>query len=151
MRRCPVEACGPFPFPWSGIPRHRRRPLSFTGSRLSATQEVAYKCGFLRLETIGDLSGEWDKERLAQLVLNLLINAIEHGSGERGRMITRDQGPLIVLEINNRGEPIAPELLPSIFDPLIHGRRGDSDERADGLGLRLFIVREIVTAHRRHN
>jgi len=101
----------------------------------------------LELETIGDLSGEWDKERLAQLVSNLAANAVEQGSGERIRMVARDQGPGVVLEINNRGNPIAPELLPSIFDPLVHGRRGDSGERSDGLGLGSFIAREIVAAH----
>jgi signal transduction histidine kinase len=101
----------------------------------------------LELETTGDLSGEWDKERLAHVISNLLINAIEHGSGERVHIVTRDHGPHVLLEINNRGEPIAPELLSSIFDPLVHGRRDTSDEPSRGLGLGLFIAREIVTAH----
>jgi signal transduction histidine kinase len=62
-------------------------------------------------------------------------------------MVVRDQAALVVLEINNRGEPIAPELLSPIFDPLVHGRRDTSDEPSRGLGLGLFIAREIVTAH----
>jgi len=129
-------------------------PLTKTSTDLgdicrSVLEEVkaAHPDRVLELETIGDLSGEWDKERLAQLVSNLAANAVEHGSGERIRMVARDQGPGVVLEINNRGNPIAPELLPSIFDPLVHGRRGDSGERSDGLGLGSFIAREIVAAH----
>jgi len=91
---------------------------------------------------MGDLSGEWDKERLAQLVSNLAANAVEHGGGERIHMVVRDDAALAVFEINNRGEPIASELLPSIFDPLVHGRQDASGEASRPLGLGLFIARE---------
>jgi signal transduction histidine kinase len=51
----------------------------------------------------------------------------------------------IVLEVKNRGAPIASELLPHIFEPFRRGRvdRGTSG----GLGLGLFIAAEIVRAH----
>jgi signal transduction histidine kinase len=129
-------------------------PLTKTSTHLgeicrSVLEEVkaAHPDRVLELQTIGDLSGEWDKERLAQVISNLLINAVEHGSRERICIVARDQGTRVVFEINNRGEPIAPELLPSIFDPLVHGRQDTSDEPSRGLGLGLFIAREIVTAH----
>jgi phosphoserine phosphatase RsbU/P len=129
-------------------------PLTKTSTDLgeicrSVLDEVkaAHPDRVIELERIGDLNGEWDKERLAQLISNLAANAIEHGSGERVRIVAHDQEARVVLEINNRGEPIAPELLSSIFDPLVHGRRDTSDEPSRGLGLGLFIAREIVTAH----
>jgi signal transduction histidine kinase len=46
------------------------------------------------------------------------------------------------LEMHNPGAPIPPEVLPHVFEP---GRRGDA--RAGGLGLGLFIVRQVVLAH----
>jgi signal transduction histidine kinase len=86
-------------------------PLTKTSTHLgeicrSVLEEVkaAHPDRVLELQTIGDLSGEWDKERLAQLVSNLAANAIEHGGGERVHMVVRDQAALVVLEINNRGD-----------------------------------------------
>jgi signal transduction histidine kinase len=47
-----------------------------------------------------------------------------------------------VLEVHNVGPPIDPGLLPTLFDPFRRGQRS-----ANGLGLGLYIVREIVRAH----
>jgi signal transduction histidine kinase len=51
----------------------------------------------------------------------------------------------VVVTVNNRGEPIAPALLPVIFEPF---RRGVPQDRSPhGLGLGLYIVQQIVLAH----
>ena len=98
------------------------------------------------LEAIGELAGQWDAERLKQAISNLLVNAIQHGSGKKVRISAKSDGSFALLEVYNDGSPIPRELLGTIFDPLVHGR--NSDQNRTGLGLGLFIVNEIVSAHR---
>ncbi len=95
------------------------------------------------LELRGDPTGLWDPDRLARVVSNLVANAIAHGPAERITVRAVDEGENAALEVHNGGTPIEPALLPTIFEPF---RRGDI--RPDGLGLGLYIVREIVRAHR---
>lgn len=98
------------------------------------------------LDATGELAGQWDAERLKQAVSNLLVNAIQHGSGKKVGLRARSDGEFVLLEVCNDGAPIPRELLGTIFDPLVHGR--NSDQNRTGLGLGLFIVNEIVLAHR---
>jgi signal transduction histidine kinase len=93
-----------------------------------------------------DLTGDWDAERLKQVVSNLLINAIQHGTGKTIRLKAESDEQSVLLEVTNEGTPIPKELLGTIFDPLVHGKR--SDQNRTGLGLGLFIVSEIVYAHK---
>lgn len=94
----------------------------------------------------GDVSGVWDPDRLAQVASNLLGNAIQHSSGSRTvRVIVDGTSPeLVRLSVQNRGV-IAPELLPAIFDPF---RRAEhASKKTSGLGLGLYITRQIAVAH----
>jgi signal transduction histidine kinase len=100
-----------------------------------------------QLERQGDTRGWWDPDRLAQLASNLMSNAIRHGAAQRPVQVSVRADPLrgVVIEVRNGGV-IPPDLLPIIFDPF---RRGELRERrSGGLGLGLFITREIVAAHR---
>ena len=72
------------------------------------------------LQRLGDLTGNWDRERLAQVVSNLAVNAMVHTSAKRVDSIIEDQGPFVVLKINNQGTPIPDDMPESIFDPLAH-------------------------------
>jgi signal transduction histidine kinase len=90
---------------------------------------------------VGDLHGEWDRDRLAQAVSNLLENALQHGKGPV-RLALHDEGDIVRLEVSNQGEPIPAHQLPTLFEPF---RRGERSRH--GLGLGLFIAREIVRAH----
>ena len=100
----------------------------------------------LDVDTNGDLSGDWDTERLKQLLSNLLLNAIQHGNGKNVAVTTKSDETVVLLEVCNEGPPIPKELLGTMFDPLVHGR--SSDQNSAGLGLGLFIVNEIVSAHK---
>jgi signal transduction histidine kinase len=92
----------------------------------------------------GEGHGRWDAGRMAQVVSNLLGNAVAYGApGEPIRVELDGDAEEVRLEISNAGAPIAPELLPAIFEPF---RRGAAPS-ARGLGLGLYIVKQIVKAH----
>src|SRR6185436_6215774 len=95
----------------------------------------------VKLDAQGDLWGDWDPDRIAQVVSNLVGNALQHSDGEV-TVTLRAEKDFVVLETHNGGPPIPPEVLPHVFEP---GRRGDA--RSGGLGLGLFIVQQIVLAH----
>ena len=98
------------------------------------------------LEASGPLDGVFDPERLGQVASNLVGNALRHaGPSARVRVSVRGDGARAELEVWNDGAPIGPSVLPTLFEPF---RRGaDRDPGEDGIGLGLFIVREIVRAH----
>ena len=89
--------------------------------------------------------GLWDADRLSEAVSNLVRNAAQHGDLSRPIRInvgTADNEAF--LDVQNHGEPIAPDLLPRLFEPFT--RAVDTSEDAS-LGLGLHIVKQIVTAH----
>ncbi len=99
----------------------------------------------------GDLTLQADAARLQQALSNLLGNAVQHGN--RGSPVTltaAGDDDAIVLKISNAGNPIPPDSLLAIFEPLVRAPNASTDayERSrTSLGLGLFIVREIVLAH----
>ncbi len=131
-----------------GIPVDRRPvDLAEVCAEVIAEQETAHPDRALRFDADLDTKGLWDRERLAQVVANLIGNAIRHGKPDGPIDVRlRAQGDVVCLQIHNDGPPIPADLLPSIFDPF--RRHGISAVRnSDGLGLGLFIVREMVRAH----
>lgn len=103
----------------------------------------------IELEVVGDTSGLWDRVRLQQLLRNLVVNAIIHGSPDVPIHARLAGDPAdITIEVKNRGPAIEKADLDQIFDPLKRGlglvKRDDSES---GLGLGLYIVREIARAH----
>ena len=95
----------------------------------------------LRLEADGDIRGFWDEARLAEVVQNLISNALDHGDADRPVTIqVRAHAGTALLSVHNFGAPIDEARLASLYEPF---------SRAGGhhLGLGLFICRRIVTAH----
>ncbi|WP_049020251.1 sensor histidine kinase, partial [Burkholderia cenocepacia] len=98
----------------------------------------------------GDLRGEWDEQRMQQLLSNLVGNAIKYGARDTPvRVVATTTGDEVFVEVGNSGPAIDPRMLDRIFDPLERGeeRQGRTGDDA-GLGLGLFIAREIAKAHR---
>ena len=103
----------------------------------------------IELEIGGDTRGVWDGLRLQQLLRNLVVNAIVHGAAAAPIyvMLTGAEAD-VTIEVKNSGPTIAKEVLDQIFDPLKRGLgQGNSDDSGPGLGLGLYIVREIAKAH----
>ena len=95
----------------------------------------------------GDGHGQWDGDRLAQVLTNLVNNAITYSPEDsRVRVQTRGEAGQVVLSVHNQGAPIPPELVPRLFEPMQRGegQRATADR---SIGLGLFIVKSIVDAH----
>lgn len=94
-------------------------------------------------EAVGNTSGQWDSDRLMQVISNLVSNAVEHG--EQGTPIAlRIDGRAadeVLLEVSNRGT-IPAATLPMLFSPFKPRER-----HSRGLGLGLYIVDQIARAH----
>jgi signal transduction histidine kinase len=90
------------------------------------------------------LPGRWDRLRLEQVVGNLISNAIQHGGGSPVRVRAEAAGDDVVLTVRDEGAGIETRLLGRIFERF---ERGGSIGQPAGLGLGLFIARQIVEAH----
>ncbi|HWB77401.1 MAG TPA: hybrid sensor histidine kinase/response regulator [Nannocystaceae bacterium] len=99
----------------------------------------------VRVEHQGECVTFGDGERLLQLFSNLIGNAIAHGDPALPVTITCIREPHAVVVRVHNGGAIPAELLPTIFDPF-RGRPGAAP-RSGGLGLGLFISRQIALAH----
>lgn len=104
----------------------------------------------IRLECSGDLQGQWDPERISQLLTNLLGNAIRHGSRNQPvTLFARGDAESASLAVHNHGNPIPLDRQYIIFDPLRSGVvAGDgAGSHRESLGLGLYIARSIAEAH----
>jgi signal transduction histidine kinase len=87
-----------------------------------------------------------DAERVAQVTTNLVVNALEHGAPGEAVTVTLASGTEgVELAVHNAGAPIPEVVQTRLFEPFV---RGGDDAAGGHLGLGLFIVREIVRAHR---
>lgn len=92
------------------------------------------------------MNGSWDPTRVEQIVMNLLTNAMKYGDGKPVSIDleceAHDSG-WVSLSVSDQGCGIAPAEVDSIFEKF---HRGQAGRRARGLGLGLFVVRELVAA-----
>ena len=92
----------------------------------------------------GDVRGTWDEARLSQLLDNLLGNALQHSPEDTPVEVTLTGTPDgITLSVRNEGPPLPMEERTSLFEPFKRGKRASGD----GLGLGLYIARQIVVSH----
>jgi signal transduction histidine kinase len=100
----------------------------------------------LELERAGDTRGTWDSDRLSQVFSNLVANAVQHGIPEHGATVRIDgtDPDMVTVEVRNQGTIPAAQL-PGLFDAMSGEER--SRARSGGLGLGLFISRQILRSH----
>lgn len=110
--------------------------------------EAAHPSRTVLFRADGDGSGVWDPDRLAQAVSNLVGNALSYSpAGTPVRITALDQGESVLFEVGNDGQPILPDVMATLFDPFTRGEPASGAGRSKGLGLGLFIVKQIVEAH----
>lgn len=88
-----------------------------------------------------EVTGRWDRARLERVVTNLLSNAMKYGPGKPIEISIRQERDEAVLAMSDHGIGIAPADLGRIFGRF---ERGVSERHYGGLGLGLFISRQIV-------
>lgn len=127
----------------------QRAPFDFSktiSDSAEMVQTLAEERGVNILIEAGEVEITGDSERLAQVVTNLLTNAIQYNqSGGEVRVKLESQNGLAVLMVADTGTGIAPQNLPRVFDRFF---RADSSRTGAGnSGLGLAICKAIVEAH----
>ncbi len=98
----------------------------------------------LRFETRGPVVGFWDQPRLEQVVTNLLSNAVKYGAGKPIQVAVHGRAEEVVLEVRDHGPGIPDAELERLFHRF---ERATPLGHYGGLGLGLYLIREIVDAH----
>lgn len=107
---------------------------------------AAYPERTITLKHHGNLVGNWDPNRLHQILGNLVVNALRHGDSTGSvRILLVGGDNEVVFTVANDGARISPTVLNSLFAPLVQGSSPAQHEGSLGLGL--FICREICIAH----
>lgn len=103
----------------------------------------------VHLHTDGDTQGQWDRGRIDQLLQNLIGNALQHGlNGQVPTLSLDGTADSVELRMHNFGPPIPQAALGTVFDPLVRSATEELGSNSTSLGLGLFIVKEVVQAHR---
>jgi FixJ family two-component response regulator len=105
-------------------------------------ESVEHKNRF-SIEAVGNTHGSWDVDRISQVISNLAGNAIEHSPPGSPVLIRIDgsSDKILQLEVHNAGSGVPSELRDVLFEPF-RGR-----ERTRGLGLGLFVCKQVVIGH----
>jgi signal transduction histidine kinase len=102
----------------------------------------------ITLRVASDACGDFDDARLREAVHNLVTNAAKYGdAGGEIRVSVEADEERACIAVSNAGDPLSTEALNALFDPLRRGSRAANQGEHTSLGLGLFIVREIATAH----
>ena len=133
-----------------GIPIERSE-MSMEKAVHDAVAEVlaANPTRTIEVDARGGQSGNWDCERITQVLGNLLNNALEHGKGGPVSVSVSGDDSEAVVEVHNEGPPIPPEELNGIFASMKTSRRSFTPGNASlgNLGLGLYIAERIAHAH----
>lgn len=135
----------------SGIPvKLEHTDLSSVCQSVVDEIAVAQPKAQVRFRDPGQIFGQFDRSRIAQVFSNLIGNAARHGNLKLPINVTLEANETdACFCVQNYGKPILPEALPSLFNP--EGRysrypQGEPSE-SSGLGLGLFIAAQIVEGH----
>lgn len=93
--------------------------------------------------------GLWDEGRLGQVLSNLLSNALHYGSSNSIVKVNLiEDCEKVILQVNNQGEVMPDEIRKNLFTPFWRGaKKSAGSMNSSGLGLGLYIVKQIVEAH----
>ncbi|MFL5279034.1 MAG: ATP-binding protein [Myxococcales bacterium] len=128
-----------------GLPLSRRDvDLASVVSQMVDEAAMGHPGREVSLTAKGDLRGSFDPDRIAQLVGNLLENALTHGPPGARVTVAADGGDPVRIAVANPGGPIPAAEQEKLFLPF---ERASRTAASKGLGLGLFIVDQIARAH----
>jgi signal transduction histidine kinase len=108
--------------------------------------QSAYTDRVIHADLSPDIELLCDRVRMAQLLSNLLKNALVHGDLRQPVYVsTKAENGHFELTVSNHGPVLAKDKITQLFKPFWRGSKANDHQ---GLGLGLFIVSEIVHAHR---
>jgi len=106
--------------------------------------KASFRSAEFVFEHSGFTEGDWDRDRLGQVIANLVGNAWTYGGAAPIVVQVVGSESDVSLHVHNQGEPIPAELIPDLFQPR---RRGNTGRGVGNVGLGLFIAKEVVRAH----
>ncbi|HUS33093.1 MAG TPA: ATP-binding protein [Kofleriaceae bacterium] len=113
----------------------------------SVQSEIDARGHTVSVDVAADLAVNADPERLTQVFVNLLANAVTYTpAGGRIHVTARDDVDDIVIDVRDNGVGIAATLVPTIFDAFVQGPRS-LDRKPGGLGIGLTLVKQLVELH----
>lgn len=126
----------------------KREPVDVHGllrDTLASFQLAAERAGSeIVLTGARDVVASWDRVRVTQVFTNVLSNALKYGAGKPIEIDLDRVGDEAVITICDHGPGVDPTMQSKIFDRF---ERASTIRHYGGLGIGLFVVREIVTAH----
>ena len=129
-----------------GIELHLR-PADLLDLCLNTIAELrdAYPSRRIECGSEGDCAGVWDPDRVAQVVSNLVGNAVQHSPPESPVIVMLEgrDPDRVQVRVHNDGPPIPDDVRAGLFDPFKRAAK----RRAQGLGLGLYISHQIARLH----
>jgi signal transduction histidine kinase len=128
----------------------RRVDLKVLCERVVDAIHSAYAYRQMLFTSDSRVEGQWDPDRMATLLTSLVLNALQHGLPRPAvRVELRGTPDHVVLQVWNAGSIGDPDLAHRLFEPFVCGRVRQAGT-PEGLGLGLFLAREIAWAHGGH-
>lgn len=124
----------------------RREPVDLAELVVTATEAVraANPGSTVAADVQPAITVVGDGLRLRQAVINLVTNAVTHGAGDRAEVALRLRDGGAELEVADRGPGLSAPTRDRLWEPFVVG---DHESTPLGLGLGLYLTREIVEAH----
>ena len=96
----------------------------------------------------GSGDGAWDADRMAQVFSNLVGNALHYGREDRPVRVTLGrEEDWIRCTVQSHGDVIPDSVMATLFDPFRRGPTHRKSIATQGLGLGLYITKQIIVAH----
>ena len=111
------------------------------------TKKTGYQIYFSKVYE-NSIFVEIDKEKIEQVLINLIDNSIKYGAEKNGKTKISffDMDELVLVEVTDNGIGVAPDNIPRVFDRFFRTDKARSREQG-GTGLGLAIVKHIIDAH----
>ena len=126
----------------------RPGPLQLAGLLGRVVQDLAPAAATVGSSIVLDaptpVLGWWDDFRIEQIVVNLLTNALRYGGGQPVVVMLAVMADSVRVDVRDNGPGVAPQHQAKIFEPY---ERGVGSEAPPGLGLGLYISRQLAEAH----